>query len=467
MRPPVRTQHLERGLGQRHITILIPFALDNHILDPRSAKSTKLTIGVAADLEETRQRYAKGYRWVRDASISPTGARAALEFRGEIVTVPAEKGDPRNLSNTPGTHERSPIWSPDGKQIAYFSDASGEYQLCVQNQDGKGEIRRYPLTGAGFYDAPDWSPDNLKISYVDNSQALRWIDLKSGAAKVIGSNYLMGSAVIQHSWSPDSKWIAYTRSDRVYIQAVYVYSLDQDKSFAVTDGLSEVAEPVFDTGGKYLYFFGSTDAGPVKQWFDLSATDLRKTSSLYLVVLRKDIPSPLAKESDEEKGIQKEEKPREAAPAAAQPFAIDLEGIQYRILDIQIPGGDYSDLQVGASGQIFYLKAIAGAAPGTGPELHRYDLGKRKDDTLDQRSRGLSDLGRHQERFSWRRGTRCRSSPCRPGTGFSLRQASSTSMRSRSWSIHAPNGRRYSTRPGGSTAITFTPPTCTGRIGLR
>jgi tricorn protease len=353
-----------------------------HILDPRSAKSTKLTIGVAADLEETRQRYAKGYRWVRDTSLSPTGARAVLEFRGEIVTVPAEKGDPRNLSNTPGTHERSPIWSPDGKQVAYFSDASGEYQLCVQNQDGKGEIRRYPLTGAGFYDAPDWSPDNLKISYVDNSQTLRWIDLKSGAAKVIGSNYLMGSAVIQHSWSPDSKWIAYTRSDRVYIQAVYVYSLDQDKSFAVTDGLSEVAEPVFDTGGKYLYFFGSTDAGPVKQWFDLSATDLRKTSSLYLVVLRKDIPSPLAKESDEEKGIQKEEKPREAAPGPAQPFAIDLEGIQYRILDIQIPGGDYSDLQVGASGQIFYLKAVAGAAPGTGPELHRYDLGKRKDDTL-------------------------------------------------------------------------------------
>ena len=354
-----------------------------HILDPRSAKSTKLAIGVAADLEETRQRYAKGFRWVRDASVSPTGARAVLEFRGEVVTVPAEKGDPRNLTNTPGAHERSPIWSPDGKQIAYFSDASGEYQLCVQNQDGKGEVRRYPLTGAGFYDAPEWSPDNLKISYVDNSQTLRWIDLKSGAAKVIGSNYLMDpSSIIQHSWSPDSKWIAYTRSDRVYIQAVYVYSLDQEKSFAVTDGLSEVAEPVFDPGGKYLYFFGSTDAGPVKQWFDLSATDLRKTSSLYLAVLRKDIPSPLAKESDEEKGVQKEEKPRETAPAAAQPFAIDFDGIQYRILDIQIQGGDYSNLQVGATGQIFYMKAVAGGAPGTGTELHRYDLSKRKDDTL-------------------------------------------------------------------------------------
>jgi len=355
-----------------------------HILDPRSGKSTNLTIAAAADLEETRTRYAKGFRWVRDVSISPTGARAALEFRGEIVTVPAEKGDPRNISNTAGAHERHPIWSPDGKQIAYISDATGEYQLCIQNQDGKGEIKKFQLAGTGFYDSPAWSPDGLKISYVDNSQTLYWMDLKSGSCKRIGSNYLLGSANIQHSWSPDSKWIVYTRSDRVYIQAVYVYSLEQDKSFAVTDGLSEVAEPIFDAGGKYIYFFGSTDAGPVKQWFDLSATDLRKSSSLYLVVLRKDLPSPLAKESDEEKGIQREDKPREAVATPPQPFSIDFDGIQYRILDMPIPGGEYSNLQAGAAGQILYLKAGSGGAPGAGAgsELHRYDLDKRKDDTL-------------------------------------------------------------------------------------
>jgi tricorn protease len=355
-----------------------------HILDPRSGKSTNLTIAAAADLEETRTRYARGFRWVRDVSISPTGARAALEFRGEIVTVPAEKGDPRNISNTAGAHERHPIWSPDGKQIAYFSDATGEYQLCIQNQDGKGEIKKFQLAGTGFYDSPAWSPDGLKISYVDNSQTLYWMDLKSGSCKKVGSNYLLGSANIQHSWSPDSKWIVYTRSDRVYIQAVYVYSLEQDKSFAVTDGLSEVGEPIFDASGKYIYFFGSTDAGPVKQWFDLSATDLRKSSSLYLVVLRKDLPSPLAKESDEEKGIQREDKPREAAATPPQPFSIDFDGIQYRILDMPIPGGEYSNLQAGAAGQILYLKAVSGGAPGAGAgfELHRYDLTKRKDDTL-------------------------------------------------------------------------------------
>jgi tricorn protease len=353
-----------------------------HLLDPRSGKSTQLAIGAAADLEETRTRYAKGFRWVRDVSLSPTGARAALEFRGEIVTVPAEKGDPRNISNTPGANERSPIWSPDGKQIAYFSDASGEYQLCLQNQDGKGEIRKFPLTGTGFYESPAWSPDGLKISYLDNSQTIYWIDVKSGAIRKIGSNYLIGSANIQHSWSPDSKWVVYTRNDRVYIQAVYAYSVEQDKSFAITDGLSEVAEPIFDASGKYIYFLGSTDAGPVKQWFDLSATDLRKTSSLYLVVLRRDLPSPLAKESDEEKGVQKEDKPRETAAPSPAPVTIDFDGIQFRILDLPVPGGEYSNLQAGAAGQVFYLKAIAGGTPGAGPELHRYDLTKRKEDNL-------------------------------------------------------------------------------------
>jgi len=361
-----------------------------HVLDPKGAKSTKLTIGVAADLIETRPRFVKGFRYIRNFSLSPTGARAALEFRGEIVTVPAEKGDPRNLTGTPGVHERSPIWSPDGKSIAYFSDESGEYELHVRSQDGKGEVKKYKMPGAGFYDNPKWSPDSQKISYVDNSWTLFWIDLKSGVSKKIGSEYLYGPARarnIYHVWSPDSKWIAYTLNTKAYIQTVSAYSLEQDKSYPITDGLSEVSEPTFDAGGKYLHFFGSTDAGPVKQWFDMSNADMRMTSSIYLAVLRKDLPSPLAKESDEEKGIQKEEKPKEAKPAAPEPFSIDFDGIQFRILALPVPAGEYSNLQAGAAGQFYYLQATPGEEPapfggGRTSTLHRYDLNKRKDETV-------------------------------------------------------------------------------------
>ncbi len=361
-----------------------------HVFDPRKSRSTRLTIPVAADLVETRPRYVKGFRYIRHEAISPTGARAALEFRGEIVTIPAEKGDPRNLTNTPGAHERSPAWSPDGMSIAYFSDESGEYELHVRSQDGKGEIRKFKPMGAGFYEDPVWSPDSSKIAYVDNSWSLYWLDLKTGSSKKIGSEYLYGPSrarTIHHVWSPDSKWITYTLNTKTYIQKVYAYSLEQDKSFAITDGLSEVSEPVFDASGRYLYFFGSTDAGPVKQWFDMSNADMHITRSLYLTVLRKNIPSPLAKESDEEKGIQKEEKAGETKHAEPEPFSIDFDDIQYRIVTVPLPGGDYSGLQAAASGQFYYLKSIPAAGDSGEPgrpmsELHRYDLGKRKDETV-------------------------------------------------------------------------------------
>jgi tricorn protease len=365
-----------------------------HTFDPKSGRSVKLTIGVPADLVETRARFVRGARYIRYASLSPTGARAVFEFRGEIVTVPGEKGDTRNLTNTTAVHERSPAWSPDGKSIAYFSDESGEYELHVRSQDGKGEVRKLKLSGAGFYQDPVWSPDSQKISFVDNSWSIYWLDLKSGTAKKIGSEYLYGPArgrTIYHVWSPDSKWLAYTLSTKANIRTVYAYSTEQDKSFTITDGLSEVTEPVFDESGKYLYFLGSTNAGPVKEWFAQSSADMRSTSSIYLVVLRSNLPNPLMKESDEEKGTQKEEKPKEP-PKAPEAFSIDFAGINNRILAIPLPARNYSNLQAGTAGQFYYIESPEDANPVPGgPErsvLHQYDLSKRKDDAFIQ---GVSD----------------------------------------------------------------------------
>lgn len=358
-----------------------------HSYDLAQGRSEKLSIGVAADLIEVRPHYVKGSRYIRDASISPSGARAVFEFRGEIVTVPAEKGDPRNLTNTTGVNERSPIWSPDGKSIAYFSDKSGEYELHIASQDGKGEVRKFKIQGTGFYDAPLWSPDSQKISFADNSWTLYWIDLKTGVTKKIGSEYLIGptrARTINSVWSPDSKWIAYTLNTAAYIQKVYVYSIEQDKSYPITDGQSDVSDPVFDKSGKYIYFFSSTDAGPIKQWFDMSNADMRMTRSLYLAVLQKDIPSPLAKESDEEKGEEKKEKPEKEKSKESGTFSIDFEGINHRILTLPVPQGNYWNLQAGNEGEIYYIEAPAESRGPMGREtkLHKYDLNKRKDETL-------------------------------------------------------------------------------------
>lgn len=356
-----------------------------HLFDPATGKRSKLTIGVTADLPDTRPRFVKGARYIRAASLSPSGARAVLEFRGEIVTVPAEKGDPRNLTNTPGVHERSPAWSPDGKSIAYFSDAGGEYHLVVEPQDGKGEARSFKLTGAGFYARPAWSPDSRKIAFTDNSWSLFLLDVATGATRKVASEPVYGpELMLAPAWSPDSKWIAYTLGTRNYIQQVHVYSLDQDKSFPITDGLSDVSDPVFDASGKYLFFIGSTDAGPVRDWFAMSNADMRVTSALYLAVLRKDAPSPLARESDEEK--KKDEKPADKpgekpgdkpAEKPAVTVVIDTEGLSNRILAIPGPASDIGDLQAGEAGQVFFLKTVDGKAA-----LHHFDLAARKDETL-------------------------------------------------------------------------------------
>jgi tricorn protease len=387
-----------------------------HMLDIDNDAIRRLTIGVAADLPEVRERFAKGGRWIRNAAVSPSGARAVFEFRGEIVTVPAEKGDPRNLTRTPAVHERSPVWSPDGRSIAYFTDASGEYELCVRSQDGKDKGRSYKLGGSGYYGSPAWSPDGKKIVFADNSLSLYWIDLATGAVKKIGSEYLYqpgGQARLHSSWSPDSKWIACTFSTPTYFRQVFVYSLDQDELFPLTDGLSDVSEPVFDPSGKHLYFFGSTDAGPVLQWFDMSNVDMRATQSLYLAVLRNDLPNPLAKESDEEKGVSPQDpkaKPekKDDAPAAV-PVRIDFDGFDRRIVAVPVQPGVFRNLQAGNDGKIYFLEAAPPLNPGVPgsreTSLRVYDLAARKDEVLASNIDAFMLTGDRKKMLAVSRGT--------------------------------------------------------------
>jgi tricorn protease len=358
-----------------------------YLFDAQKGESQRLTIGVATDLVEARPRFVKGAKYIRNAAISPSGARAAFEFRGEIVTVPAEKGDPRNLTNSPGSHDRWPAWSPDGKSVAYFSDEGGEYQLHVRPADGKGKAKTYALKGAGFYEEPVWSPDSRKLAFVDNSMSLFWIELESGAVKKVASEPQYGPTGLRKlrpAWSPDSKWIVYALGNKAAYHTVYAYDLAADRSRLITDGLSDAVDPVFDAAGKYLYFLASTDAGPVNQWFAQSNADMRVQRALYLVVLKKGAPSPLARESDEERAA---DKPKDKEPdAKPQPVVIDFDDIDQRILALPVPHGVYGGLSAGAAGQLFYLEAPPEGPRGEdaprGPTLKRFDLSKRKSEVV-------------------------------------------------------------------------------------
>ncbi|HEX6179032.1 MAG TPA: PDZ domain-containing protein, partial [Thermoanaerobaculia bacterium] len=365
-----------------------------HLFDPATSREQRLKIGVAADLLESRPRFVKGGKYVRSASLSPAGARAALDFRGEIITVPAEKGDDRNLTNSVAAHDRFPAWSPDGKSIAWFSDQTGEYALYIGSQDGRGTPRRIALTGAGFYAHPKWSPDSTKIAFSDNSRSLYVADVSSGAVRKISTQPIYSPGEYDdphHAWSPDSKWLAYVRRTPVYMGQIHLYSTVTGTSQPLTDGLSDANSPVFDENGKYLYFLGSTNAGPVQDWFSMSNADMLQTSNIYLTVLPKGVESPLARESDEESAAAppatetpaKEEKKDEAAKKTTE-VRVDFDGLSQRILALPLSAGGYFNLATGKSGEIFYLKPATGLNrfsedPGT---LYRFKLEGRKEESL-------------------------------------------------------------------------------------
>src|SRR5215475_6514839 len=384
-----------------------------HLYDIKTNKSRKVDIRVAGDVVTVRPRFEKVGDRIFNAHISPTGARAVFEARGEIITVPAEKGDPRNLTNTTGVMERNPAWSPDGKWIAYFSDESGEYALHLRDQKGAGEVKKFALPPT-FYNSPTWSPDSKNIALNDKKLQLWYLDIEKGSPVKVDSNPIgFDDSVMRPNWSPDSRWIAYTKQLPNLLRAVFVYSLETGKTSQITDGMSDARYPAFDKSGKYLYFTASTDIGPGISFADLSGIAYRSTRSVYAAVLRNDIPSPLAPESDEEKvaeekpsekkegetgrqedkekGGQGEEKKAEAqAPAGApkppakkeEPTRIDLEGIDQRIVALPIPARGYVDLITGKANAIYILEQpVAPAMPGQfGLTVHKFDLEKRKFD---------------------------------------------------------------------------------------
>ncbi len=400
---------IDAGAG----AIVFEQAGDIHELDPKTGKTHIVTITATGDFPWMMPRWEDVTPRLTNISLSPTGKRILAEARGdEIFTIPAEKGDVRNLTHSSGSAERDPAWSPDGKYVSYFSDKSGEYKLVIEEQDSLKPPREIALEKPTHYYPPAWSPDSTKILFTDTNVRIWVLDVASGKAKIVGNDpWMVPRRTLDPAWSPDSKWIAYASRLKSLYHAIFVTNVDSGETRQITDNLADAVSPAWDAGGKYLWFLASTDFGLGSQWLDMTSYDREETFGLYFAILKKSDPSPLLPESDEDKGVGSapaaggrggrgaaadadttttagnEDQPPARAPRTPVTVQIDFPGISQRILSVTgIPERRYSELRAGVAGAVYYLEAGSGGrgARGggedgpTGSILHRYRLTDRR-----------------------------------------------------------------------------------------
>jgi len=361
-----------------------------HVMDISTNVSKQLEINVIGDFPWASTKWEDVSKSARSASLSPNGKRAIMESRGEIFTVPVEFGDVRNITRSSGAADRAPIWSPKGDQLAWFSDADGKgYTLMLSSQDGMATPQRIDIGESKMAWNPSWSPDASHIAFVDDDVRLRVVNLKTKAIKTIdigGINIERGS--IDMNWSPDSNWIAYTKTGSNNFRQIFIWSLRDNVTKPITDNFADSFSPSWDLNHKQFYFLASTEVALGSGWANTSAMTSNPKYGAYVVNLSKDDDSPFKPKSDEEtikketfkkaengkKGKKKGKDDKKKAELK-KVVKIDFEGLNRRTLAMPVPVRNYRFLAAGEEGTIFIAKRVPNSR---GVSLQKFTLKEQK-----------------------------------------------------------------------------------------
>ncbi|MDR1103185.1 MAG: PDZ domain-containing protein [Tannerella sp.] len=365
-------------------------------LEPAGKKAEKITVTLASDLVYARSEIKEGRNYLTAASLSPDGERLAVTARGEVFNLPADKGATKNITRSPGAHERQAQWSPDGKLIAYISDATGETELYVQPAEG-GEPEQLTKDNDTYIRRFEWSPDSRSIVYTDRRNRINLLTVAAKQRTALLQEPL-GEPRDVH-FSPDSKWLTYTKMIENEFDAVYVYSLTEKKEYPVTDRWYESFSPVFSTDGKYIVFASRRDFSPVYgalEWNHVFGND----NGVYLALLRKDTPSPLlemdaeapekAESSGKETPEKKDGKKAPESKGSEATVVIDPDGLADRIVRIPVSSGQYGNFYSDGN-SVYYTR---------GGSTYLYDLSKRKEESVADGASMTVEPGRRKALFS-------------------------------------------------------------------
>lgn len=371
-----------------------------YLLDMKSEKSKEIKIQISSDLFSIRPIKESVEKYVENATISPDGNRALVEARGELFSLPAEKGFVQNLTRSSGVAERYPAWSPDGRYIAFWSDKSGEYELTVRDMTEGVKETQLTKLGPGFRYQIFWSPDSKKMSYVDQTMTIWVYDMESKATYKVDQDLSLFEGGLRGwrcSWSKDSNWMAYSKSMDNGNGAIILYNIESKKSTKATSGFYSDLNPVFDPEGKYLYLVTNRSFNPIYSDFDNSWTYPNATQ-LAVIPLRKDVGSPLSAENDTvavsiklaeiDTVGQKKDSTIEVASEKDKDksLKIDFDGFERRLIILPPAAGNMGNLSATADKVIFQRFSNSGSAENKN-ELKYFDLKEREEKSI------ISDLG--------------------------------------------------------------------------
>lgn len=340
-----------------------------YLYDIATNQARKLDTAIHAEDLSARPYLRNVASQISDLDISPFGVRLAVEARGNIFSVPAKHGDSRNFTSLSGSRARFPRWSPDGQNIAYISDQSGNYEVYIQPQLG-GTPTQLTFNTPGSIRSIDWSPDGKYVDYYKSDQSAWIVEV---ATKKTTQVYKADYGISSGDWSPDGKWIALLIAQPNYLSALYLYEVSTGKITQVDNGFYDDGSVVFDKNGKYLYLVSSRTFNPTVGQYEASLK-VENSQRIYVLTLAKDTPNPLTVQSDEEPGAApsapspKPQPPATKNDAGKPEVKIDFDGLSSRILPLPMPAGSYT-VAFGADNGVFYIN---------GAGFYKFDMDSRE-----------------------------------------------------------------------------------------
>lgn len=335
-------------------------------MDLASEKVAKHSISIDVDFVTGRGGIIDVSKNITNFEISPDGKRALFGARGELFTVPVKNGPTRNLTNSSGIHERSSKWSPDGQWIAFISDESGEDEIYILPQSGNAKATKLTSDADTYKYGLSWSPDSKKLLWNDKKQRLQFVDIDSKKVTVVDKADAW--EITSFDWSPDNKWIAYSKPELEMMSRIYSYSLETGKSTPLTDGWYNSSSPTFSDDGKFVFFSSLRTFAPTYGWTEWNHV-YQDMSKVYMIALALDTKSPFEPKSDEvdfkdktkdaekpKDGKVKDDKPKDEKKADTDVVVkVDLDGIINRIIELPVSASNYFNL-TSAGNKLYYTR---------------------------------------------------------------------------------------------------------------